>query len=235
MLGVLGGMGPLATADFFEKFVRLWPAEKDQDHPQVVIFSNPKIPDRVGPILGTSATSPLPALIESAKRLQEFGAQLLCMPCHTAHFWYPQIIQNLDVPFLHIADITCKEILHTGHDDKSKVGVLATRATLQAKIYQDRFSEYGVSLMQPDQVHMEQNVLPAIAAVKRNSMVEAGELLTNSIDRFVQQGVEVVVLACTELPIALEYVDSDTRTHCIDPTESLARACVNTLRQRPVK
>ena len=229
MLGVLGGMGPLATADFLEKLVRLWPAEKDQDHPQVVVFSNPKIPDRVGSILGTSTTSPLPALVESAKRLQEFGAQLLCMPCHTAHFWYPQMVQILDVPFLHIAEITCKEILHTETKDRNKVGVLATRATLQAKIYQDRFSEHGVSLTLPDQVHMEY-VLPAIAAVKRNAMVEAGELLTSSINQFVQQGVDVVVLACTELPIALEYADPSVRKHCIDPTESLARACVNTLR-----
>ena len=230
MLGVLGGMGPLATADFLQKFVRLWPAENDQDHPQVVVFSNPKIPDRVGPILGISTTSPLPALVESAKRLQEFGAELLCMPCHTAHFWYPQMVQTIEVPFLHIADITCEEILHKGHKDKSKVGVLATRATLQAKIYEDRFSQYGVSLMLPDQVQMEQHVLPAIAAVKRNAMAEAGELLTNSINRFIQQDVDVVVLACTELPIALEFANSTVRTHCIDPTESLARACVKAMK-----
>ena len=229
MLGVLGGMGPLATADFLQKFVRLWPAENDQDHPQVVVFSNPKIPDRVGPIIGTSEISPLPALVESAKRLQEFGAELLCMPCHTAHFWYPQMVQSLNVPFLHIADITCEEIQHTGCKDRSKVGVLATRATLQAEIYQDRFAEHGISLVLPDQVHMERHVLPAIAAVKRNAMVEAGELLTKSINRFVLQGVDVVVLACTELPIALEYADATIRTHCIDPTESLARACVKAL------
>ena len=229
MLGVLGGMGPLATADFLEKFVRLWPAEKDQDHPQVVVFSNPKIPDRVGPILGTSTTSPLPALVESAKRLQEFGAQLLCMPCHTAHFWYPQMVQTLNVPFLHIAEITCKEILYTESKDRGRVGILATRATLQAGIYQDRFNNHGVSLILPDQVDMEY-LLPAIAAVKRNAMVEAGELLTSSITRFVQQGVKVVALACTELPIALEYADPAIRKHCIDPTESLAKACVNALR-----
>lgn len=233
MLGVLGGMGPLATADFLEKFVKLWPAEKDQDHPQVVVFSNPKIPDRVGPILGASTTSPLPALVESAKRLQEFGAQLLCMPCHTAHFWFPQIVQTLNIPFLHIADITCEEILNTGHTDRSKVGVLATRATLQANIYQDRFRNYGVPLVLPDQGHMERYVLPAITAVKRNAMVEAGELLTNSINEFVHhQGVDVVVLACTELPLALHGADYTIHKRCIDPTESLARACVNALKSR---
>lgn len=229
MLGVLGGMGPMATVDFLEKFVGLWPAEKDQDHPQIVVFSNPKIPDRVGPILGTSTTSPLPALVDSAKRLQEFGAQLIAMPCHTAHYWYPQITEAVTIPFLHIADLTCEEILRTRHEGQRQVGVLATQATLQARIYQDRFNVYGIPFTLPNEGDLEQCVLLAIAAVKRNAMEEAGELLTNSINQFMKQGTDVVVLACTELPIALKYVDSTTQKRCIDPTESLARGCVKAL------
>lgn len=229
MLGVLGGMGPLATADFLQKLVRATPAESDQDHPQVVVFSNPKIPDRVGPILGISAISPLPALIDSAQRLQEFGAHVLVMPCHTAHYWYDPIAQAVTVPFLHIADVTCEEIISIGHKRATAVGVLATAATLQAKIYQDRLNTFSISYLLPKPDEMQRHVLPAIAAVKRESMSEAGRLLTKAVDRLTQRGAEVVVLACTELPTVLECVDSTISERCIDATECLARASVYAL------
>lgn len=231
MLGVLGGMGPLATADFLQKFTKATPAEYDQDHPQVVVFSNPKIPDRIGPILGKGSVSPLPALIESAQRLQEFGAKVLVMPCHTAHFWYTQIAQAVTIPFLHIADITCEEIVRIGGKRKMTVGVLATQATLHAQIYQERFNNLGISYLLPDQDGMERHVLPAIAAIKQESMAEASVMLTEAVDRITQRGAEVVVLACTELPTVLDRVDPAISERCVDATEILARASVSKLNQ----
>lgn len=229
MLGVLGGMGPLATADFLQKFVKATPAETDQDHPEVVIFSNSKIPDRVGPILGKSTVSPLPGLIDSAQRLENFGAQLIAMPCHTAHYWYTQIASAVTVPFLHIADVTCEEIVRSATERKPTVGVLATRATLHAQIYQHRFRSFGISYLLPEPDDLERIVLPAIAAVKRESLAQAGQLLAVAAERMMQKGAGLVVLACTELPAVLEHTDSDVRGCCIDTTEILARACVSAL------
>ena len=231
MLGVLGGMGPLATADFLQKFVKVTPAKSDQDHPEVIVFSNPKIPDRVGPILGTSEVSPLPALIDTAQRLQMFGARVLAMPCHTAHYWHAQIAQSISVPFVHIADVTCEEILSMEGGPNKTVGVLATEATLHAQIYQDRFDSFGLSYLLPERQEMQRYVLPAIAAVKQVSMTEASKLLTEVVNLMIERGAEVVVLACTELPTVLDLVDPAIHARCMDATEVLARASVSALRK----
>lgn len=222
MLGVLGGMGPLATADFLEKFVRLNPAEKDQDHPQVVVFSNPHIPDRIGPILRGDPESPLPALIESARKLQDFGATVLTMPCHTAHYWHSQVTAALVIPFLHIADATCEEL----REESRTVALLSTRATLTAGFYQQRFEAMGLPYVVPGDEEMERFVLPAIAAVKRDEVDVATQLFTRVSDRLFRQGVEVLVLACTELPVILQQVDTSLRQSCVDPTYALAKMCV---------
>ena len=229
MLGVLGGMGPLATADFIQKLVKATPAKSDQDHPEVIVFSNPKIPDRVGPILGRSAVSPLPALIDTAQRLQAFGAKVLVMPCHTAHYWHTQIAQAVTVPFVHIADAACEEILGVEDGRKKTIGVLATEATLHAEIYQDRFKSFGISYLVPEQQEMQRYVLPAIAAVKRVAMPEASKLLTEVVNLMTQRGAEVVVLACTELPTVLDLVDPTIHARCMDVTEILARASISAL------
>lgn len=229
MLGVMGGMGPIATADFLQKLVRATSAEFDQEHPEVIVFSNPKIPDRVGPILGKSSVSPLPALIDTAKRLEDFGAQVLVMPCNTAHYWHAEVERSVSVPFLHIADVTCEEIKSTLSLADAKVGILATQGTLHARIYQDRLRACGVSYLLPSQEELEQHVLPAIAAVKRDSMSTASRFLTTAIDRMAQRGAEKVLLACTELPIVLEHVKPGLQGRCVDPTEILARASISAL------
>jgi aspartate racemase len=221
MLGVIGGMGPLATADFFRKLIDATPARDDGEHIPVLIHSVPQIPSRPAAIL-SGGPSPLPALLAARNRLLAAGATMLAMPCNTAHHWYDELAAGCDVPFLHIVDAVA-DLLPEG---ARELGIVATRATLRARVFEERLSKQGVGLTAPDEASYDRAVQPAIDAVKRGATVEAGRLLEPVIAAALDGGAAAVVLACTELPVALDAIASPLRARCIDSTDALARACV---------
>lgn len=220
MLGVIGGMGPLATADFYLKLLQATPCTRDEDHIPALIHSVPQIPSRPAAIL-RGGPSPLPALIEARDRLLAAGATLLAMPCNTAHHWYDVLTDGCETPFLHIADAVAAEL----PADVQRVGIIATAATLSAGIYQRRLDPRLQWLTQDD-AQFDAAVQPAIDAVKCNAAARGGALLAPVIEALLAQGAQRVVLACTELPVALDAAASPLRAHCIDSNAALARACV---------
>lgn len=221
MLGVIGGMGPLATADFFRKLVDATPATDDQDHLPVLIHSVPQIPSRPAAIL-RAGPSPLPALLEARDRLLGAGATMLAMPCNTAHHWYDDLVAGCTVPFIHIVDAVADQL----PADARELAIVATRATLLTRVFERRLAAHGVALTSPDEATYDRAVQPAIDAVKRGAAEEGGRLLEPVIAAELERGAAAVVLACTELPIALDAVASPLRARCIDSTDALARACV---------
>lgn len=221
MLGVIGGMGPLATADFFRKLIDATPAQADEQHVPVLIHSVPQIPSRPAAIL-RGGPSPLPAMLQARDRLLAAGATMLAMPCNTAHFWYEELAAGCAVPFVHIVDAVA-ERLPAG---ARALGIVATRATMQARVFHDRLAGQGVALTAPGEADFDRAVQPAIDAVKRGALQEGGRLIEPVVSALLGQGSAAVVLACTELPIALDAVDSPLRARCIDSTDALARACV---------
>jgi aspartate racemase len=221
MLGVLGGMGPLATADFFRKLIDATPAASDVDHIPALLHSVPQVPSRPAAILH-GGPSPLPALITARDRLLRAGVTALAMPCNTAHHWYDELVRGCPVPFLHIVDAVEQRLPSDARD----VGIIATRATLHARIYERRLNSRGLNWDAPDAATYDRCVQPAIDAVKRGALAEAGELIEPVVAARLAGGAAVVVLACTELPIALDAVSSTLRTRCIDSTDALAQACV---------
>jgi aspartate racemase len=223
MIGVLGGMGPAATVDFLAKLVRLTPAQRDQDHIPVVVVSDPRVPDRVGPIMEGRGASPLDALRRGIRTLEQAGAACIALPCHTAHFWYDQMVASARVPILHIADAVLADLTRHGATD-GPVGVLATAATLQAGFYQKRLHAAGYVCAVPAADVMATCVLPAIALVKQDRAGDAAPLLCCALDHLAMRGVRTVVLACTELPLALAAVSGPPA--CLDATEALARASI---------
>src|SRR5512139_2545116 len=164
MLGVIGGMGPLATADFFRKLIDATPARDDDDHIPVLIHSVPQIPSRPAAIL-RGGPSPLPALLVARDRLLGAGATMLAMPCNTAHLWYDGLVEGCEVPFIHIVDAVA-ELLPEGAVD---LGIVATRATLRARVFEMRLARRGIALGAPDDATYESAVQPAIEAVKRGA------------------------------------------------------------------
>ncbi|MGI9498397.1 MAG: aspartate/glutamate racemase family protein, partial [Geminicoccaceae bacterium] len=149
MIGVLGGMGPAATVDFMGKLVRLTSATADQDHIPLVVMSDPRIPDRVAPILDGRGASPAAAMVERAEALERAGAAALAIPCHTAHYWAFEVQAAVSLPLLHIVDAVLAD-LERRQATKGSIGLLATAATLKAGLYQSKLEKAGYHCLLPD-------------------------------------------------------------------------------------
>ena len=225
MLGVLGGMGPLATADFFNKLLAATPATCDEDYIPTLIHSVPQIPSRPAAIL-RGGVSPLPALLSARDRLLAAGASMLAMPCNTAHYWHADLASGIGVPFPHIADAVASEMA----PDARRIGIIATAATLAADIYAPR-CDPRIDWLAPSSDEFERLVQPGIDAVKRNEAGQGGRLLEPVVTGLLERGASCVVLACTEVPVALDAIASPLRARCIDSTAALARTCVTMWRE----
>lgn len=228
-LGVLGGMGPLATADFMTKIIAATPAKRDQDHVPMIVRSVPQIPDRTACIVNKEA-SPLPALVQGLRELCASGAGCIAITCNTAHYWYDDLAALSPVPILHIADTVAQAMTAQDGAEQGKprqVGVLATRGTVQARIYQDRLSALGMTVEVPSQEDLTTLVMPGIEAVKAGDLPTGTRFLEQAARRLVDRGVQDILLACTEIPLALKPGQTDVGATLIDPTDCLAHACVD--------
>lgn len=232
VVGVLGGMGPAATADFHHKIVAATPARRDQDHLPLLIRSMPQIPDRSASILGGSP-SPEPALIEHARALREGGAAVIVMPCNTAHLWHDAVQAAVDVPVLHIVDPVLRALQPlrradpeaAGPDGGWPVGLLATRATMVCGLYPRRARSGGadgIAWMDPLPEAQERYVDAGIHAVKAGDLARATQLLGYAAQGLIDRGARALVLACTEIPLVLHDLPVPT----LDATQLLAEATV---------
>ena len=224
LLGVLGGMGPLATVDFLAKLIEEAGAERDEDHVPVVVYSVPQIPSRPAAIIAGGA-SPLPAMAAGAQSLRRAGATTLAIACNTAHYWYDALESAAGLPILHIADATLDAMEGNGHLPGT-VGLIGTKGTIEAGFFQERFAGQGIACVLNSAEEQDSLVLPAIAAVKRHALDVAHALAVQACERLVARGAQTIVLGCTEIPPALEFKSHAYSTRCIDPTRALAQACV---------
>jgi aspartate racemase len=228
-LGILGGMGPLATADFFAKLIALTPAARDDDHVPVLIASLPAIPPRVPAILAHGA-SPLPALLAARDRLLAAGATMLAMPCNTAHHWF-DALADCAAPMLHIAD-AAMQALEREAPSVSSAGLVATRGTLHSGFYQRRLLAAGLTPVEPDEALLAGVIEPAVAAVKAGAVAEGGRGFQRAAQALHARGAQGIILACTEVPPALAAVGPPAGLICVDATAALARACIDAWRAR---
>ena len=224
LLGVLGGMGPLATADFLAKLVAETPASRDQDHIPYVAWGVPQIPERPAAIVG-GGESPLPYMLRGIAKLKQAGAQAVAIACNTAHFWYDDLVREGELPILHIADAVCDLLAERGITTGT-IGLIGTDGTIKAGFFQSRFAARGLGCITSSRADQEQLVLPAIACVKANDLDRAHRLAVQAVENLRAAGTRAVVLACTETPLAVEHAPSPAAAHCIDASRALARACV---------
>lgn len=222
VIGVLGGLGPWATFDLFEKILRLTPAQTDQDHLRVVIDNNPKVPDRSPAILG-EGDDPTPALVATAQNLERAGADFLVIPCNTAHYFFDRIQSAVSIPVLHIMN----EVAAAAQQDvpgARVLGVLATAATMAAGLYHEACGREGMTVIGPDQPG--QNVVNrAIYGVKAgHTGPDVTRGLVGVAEGLVARGAQAIVLGCTELPFVLK--PQDVRVPLLDSNLVLARAAV---------
>ncbi len=221
VIGVLGGMGPLATVDLYRKIIEATPAERDQDHLHVVIEANPAVPDRTDALL-RAGPDPTPLLRAGAQRLARAGVDFIVVPCNTAHAFLPRITPDVPVPIISMIEETARTIAARFPD--STVGILATAGTIAANLYQQAFERNQLRSVIPDGEGQER-VSVAIASVKAGRAgAEQTELVRASALELVSRGAQVLITACTELPLIL--TQEQVPVPLIDPTQVLAEAAV---------
>ena len=222
IIGILGGMGPAATADMFQKFIQLTPAHCDQEHIPLVISSIPDIPDRTTSILH-EGESPLPAMEEYMHGLERVGAKCIIIACNTAHYWYNDLKKKCNVDMLNIIDSTISEILSTG---KNKVGILATDATLSTQLYQKTLEKCGITCLIPEKSSQKQ-VMESIYLYKSGEIEKSEELMLIQRDELINRGAEIIILGCTEVPLILEKAMKENPSLYEDSTAALVREAIN--------
>ena len=221
-IGVIGGMGPLATAEFYLRLVRATPAATDQEHLHVLIDSNTEIPDRTAAIEGRGP-DPTPLLVETARRLVAAGAEVLVIPCNSAHAFLEQIRGAVPVPVLDIMEEVASAAAALTPAPAS-VGLLATAGTVRQRLYHKALSRRGIGVVAP-RAAGQRVVSEAIASVKAGDTGQAVRgRIRAAADALVRAGAAAIVLGCTELPLVLGQ--EDLAVPVLDGTEMLARAAI---------
>ena len=219
IIGILGGMGPEATADLFLKVIKSTPAKKDQDHLRIIVDNNPQIPDRTAAILH-GGEDPTPMLVETARNLERAGASFLIIPCNTAHYFHGPIQKAVSIPVLHMMSATADEIKARGI---KKAGLLASDGTVQSGLYHKALVQRGIEVIVPSPKTQEQ-VMAAIYGVKSGEFTRSARAAGEAAEELIEAGAGGVIAGCTEIPLILK--DGDVSMPVIDATLALARAAV---------
>lgn len=244
-LGLIGGLGPAATVDLYDKIVKATPAKNDQEHFKVVIEQNPQIDDRTACLLN-GGPDPTIAMYNCAKRLERDGCDYIIIPCNTAHAFLPRMLRHLNVPFIDMQQTMLDEI-KAKFGDNARVGLMATSGTIATGIYSKKAEKMGMKMYTPDEDH-QQSVMKAIYGPKGakagfttgecyDDLYRGAEYLVKTYD------CNVLILGCTELPLIFHETDdfevAGKKVAIVDPTATLARKCVQiaqaTIKERGVR
>lgn len=223
-VGVIGGVGPQATAYFLDMVVRLTDAARDQDHLDMVVLNHAAIPDRTAFILGESDEDPGPVMAEDARLLAAFGVELLVLPCNTAHHFTAEIEAAVDVPLLNIVGETVAEVVRRV-PGPATVGVLATSGTVRAGVYQRAAEAAGAACLVPDdagQATLMRIIYEQVKAGRPVDLAALGDVVRGLRGR----GAQAVVLGCTELSVVAADHDLLTDRTIVDSLDVLARRTI---------
>lgn len=224
-IGIIGGMGPLATCDMMRKIIVFTDVKSDQENFRIVVDNNTEIPDRTEAIL-EGGESPVPQILRSALGLQDMGADVLLMACNTAHYFYDSIVPSLDVPVLHMIRETAADLKRNGI---VKAGLLATDGTVRSGIYHRALKEAGIELVCPDEAGQRAVMGIAYDGVKACDASYDVSGFLEAVEALQRQGAQTMILGCTELPVAMDVYGMAFES--ADPTEILAHAAVDFCRQ----
>ncbi len=223
ILGVLGGMGPLAGATFMQRLTLLTPAARDQEHIPSVLWSDPRVPDRTAARIA-GGEDPLPWLLRGIRGLEAAGCGAIAIPCNTVHGWFDAMQAATRLPILHIVEAAGDELLRLGITGGT-IGLLATKGTLAMRLYQQRLEGRGFECLMPTAEEMDRVVMPAIDLVKANRVSEAYAPLAEIARRLMERGAKAVVLGCTEIPLGISAGPA-LPFPVADPIDALARAAI---------
>jgi aspartate racemase len=226
IVGVLGGMGPEATADFFLKVIKATPAATDQEHLQIIINNNPLIPDRTAAAIG-NGSSPLPMMVESACILETAGVDFIVIPCVTAHYFYAGLQGQIKIPILHIVDETINYLVKRYPDVKT-VGVLATTGTLKTDLFDNVCAKFHIAVIKPTEEVQTSKVAEALFGCEGIKAKGPGDssikLMREAAQTLIDRGAQAIIAGCTEIPLVLK--DGDLPVPVLDTLSILADSTV---------
>lgn len=223
LVGILGGMGPRATVDFYDKLVRNTPATQDQDHLRVVIWADPTVPSRQEALLGCGI-DPSPWLREGIHNLMASGAEIIAAPCNTAHAYLGPLMADKPVEFLNIIDTTIEALLAR---NLQQVGLLATDGALASGLFQTALDAAAIRWVLP--APQEQTrLMSLVEAVKADQSAPFLEKRLDSLFTDLRRlGVDTMVAGCTELSTLLNGRGRASGADVIDPALELALKTIN--------
>lgn len=231
-IGIVGGLGPAATVDLYDKITRFTPAKTDQKHIKVAVEQNPQVPDRTKYLL-EGGVDPTLALYQACKRLENDDVDAIVIACNTAHAYFETILPHLSVPLINMQQVTLEEIIEK-YGKNTVVGLMATDGTIQTGIYSNKAKSMNLSMVTPDkeyQALVMEAIYGELGAKAGYTEGHCKEVLLKAAHHLAKEkGATVLVLGCTELPLILDETDSldlgDCSAAVIDPTSSLSRRVV---------
>jgi aspartate racemase len=224
-IGILGGMGPEATAYFFDLIIKNTRAAKDQDHVPVIVVNLPAIPDRTAAILRGGA-SPLPLLVRGVKALHRAGADFAVIPCVTAHYFHRALAAQSPIPVVHLLEEAAAEVGRRLPRTRT-LGLIASDGTVVSRIVHDAFAADGIEVLVPA-ARDQKRVTDAIYGKKGlKAGVTTGPPRKAILDvaaGLVRAGAQGIVAGCTEVPLVLG--EDDLPVPLLDPRRIGARLCI---------
>lgn len=220
LLGILGGMGPQASASFYETIIKNTKADKDQDHIDMVIYSHSAIPDRTTAIETGNVEEIKKVLGEDLKKLQLFGSDFIAVTCNTSHYFIDDLAKELEIPLVSIVDETVNYLISSGI---KKVGIMATDGTVKKKIYEKKLLENDIEVVIPDAEN--QDIVMDIIYKKIKKGLDFDKEEFNKVGDYLKSmGSEKVILGCTELSYYGEK--ENLESYYVNPQIILARKCI---------
>ncbi len=228
VLGILGGLGPMSGIYFCEMLTTHTKAQCDAEHINFLLSSRADTPDRSSFILGKSPYDPTPVMTREAKRLEDAGADIIAIPCNTAHYFYKRICDAVEIPIINIINETADFCKYEG---LGCVGVLATEGTIASGAYSEIFSSKGINILPLSSD--EQTVITKIIfeKIKKGLPYDPDEFL-ELCEKLSRRGCERLILGCTELSLIKKEVALGE--HFVDSLEVLALSAISACKKEPI-
>lgn len=220
-VGVLGGLGPMASVYFYEMVVKMTDAKTDQEHVDMIITNRATTPDRTSYIVGESEENPVFTLVEDSKKLENYGVDFLVMTCNTAHYFYDTIKESVSIPVVNIVEETIKHAKNSNH---KKLGILATSGNIKTELYQEMCKKYHIEYLVLDDNRQKQVMEIIYDDIKSGKPADMNKF-NSIVDYLKDNNCDGVILGCTELSILKNDNDLDGSFY-IDSLEVLARETI---------
>ena len=224
-LGVIGGMGPMASCHFYKRLIEKNNVQCDADHIDCIITNIASTPDRTAYILNNSNKDPYPLLIKAAEDLKYCGAEVMIIICNTSHYFIERLQKEIGVPFINLIDST---MLSLRQKNIKNVGIMATTGTIRTKLYENRCLKYNIVPLIPNNVTQDKIMSLIYDYAKKGKEINT-DLLNEIAEYFYNIGCDKVILGCTELSLISQFKNSD---FFVDPIEIVTDICLNIFRKK---